>query len=133
MADLARENDRLAKERMRTEYNERMKAKLSRFVVEDRVLLKQDRLRKSISAWDPFVVTYTYGSLITASRTHPYHQVRTRNSSFFKLFRFDESEDETEVASPVEAKTGKPVAIVNQGQNRDSRPTHSRAMRTCKT
>ena len=117
--DLARKNDRIAKERMTIEYNERMKTKLCRFVVGDRVLLKQDRLNKSMSAWDPdpYTVTYTNGSMITASRTYPYPQVRTRNSSFFKLFRFDELDDETEVARTVEAKTGRPTANETQDSN----------------
>jgi hypothetical protein len=85
---IARENDRAAKERMRIEYNMRMRVIEPIIVRGSRVLVKNEKRSKTTPLWDPnpFVVTNIKGSMVTAER---YGKVITRNSSCFKLFRFD--------------------------------------------
>ena len=82
---LAEDNDAKAKDRMKQEYDHRMKVRECRLGVGDLVLVQQPQSRKNTTKWDPcpYVVETVVGSTITASR--PNHTI-TRNSSHFKLY-----------------------------------------------
>jgi hypothetical protein len=110
---LAQENDRIAKERMKQEYDHRMRVKECGIEVGCKVLLKLKPHRKSTSKWgkDPYVVKEVNGSMVTAARQN--HLV-TRNSSFFKRFRYDLEEDI--VATD-------PVEMVTEASANESQPT----------
>ena len=85
------ENDRRAKLRMQAEYDSRMRAKECTIAVGCKVLIKQERVNKSTSPWDPkpFLVTNVNGSMITAAG---HDKVTTRNSSFLMPYRPEEGE-----------------------------------------
>ena len=82
-----------------------------------KVLFAREQTNKAISKWDPdpFTVVYIKGSLLTAERKHPQSQTVTRNSSFFKIFRYDFEEEEnftTKIRVPL-------VEVVSQPLVRD--------------
>lgn len=91
MHKLAKHNDDVAKQRMKREYDSRMRARECPIRVGDMVLHKWARPDKSKSIWDPnpYEVVTMKGSMVTAKRSEPEHKV-TRNSSFFKIL-FDPS------------------------------------------
>jgi hypothetical protein len=91
-------NDGKAKERMRKEYNRRMKAQEPCFKVGDSVLAKLAKINKTTPRWDniPYSITSINGSMITVSR--PDHQM-TRNSSCFKEYIFDDDDTQNNVTS----------------------------------
>ena len=77
------------------------------------MLWNRPRTRKAISPWDPdpFTVQSIKGSMITVERSYPTRQTMTRNSSFFKLYRTpDTDEDEARPARTVEATTNQEAA-----------------------
>jgi hypothetical protein len=82
---LAEDNDAKAKNRMKQEYDQRMKVRECRLTVGDLVLVQQPQTLKSSTKWDPcpYVVETVVGSMITAARAD--HTI-TRNSSHFKLY-----------------------------------------------
>ena len=82
---LAEDNDAKAKNRMKQEYDQRMKVRECRLTVGDLVLVQQPQTQKSSTKWDPcpYVVETVVGSMITAARAD--HTI-TRNSSHFKLY-----------------------------------------------
>ena len=88
----ARENDKHGKESMRIENDKRLKTRERNISVGSRVLVKWNKTGKAQSVWDPtaYTVTYTNGTLITATR---HNHTITRNSSFFKLFHCDDEYD----------------------------------------
>jgi transposase InsO family protein len=103
--ETARRNDEIAKAKMEKEYNCRMRTRESQLKVGSRVLIKLKKNRKAVSAWnvdEPYVVTGIKGSMITASRQG---HTTTRNSSFFKLFRFDEENGQTNINQHLNDKT----------------------------
>jgi hypothetical protein len=110
---LAQKNDGEAKERMKQEYDTRMRAREGSIGIGSIVLVKQERKNKLMPAWDPnpYTVTLINGSLITAKRTYPTHHEITRNSSFFKRYIYYDDENSNEIPAPTpgEIKTG-PVA-----------------------
>ena len=83
--EIAKENDKLAKLKMKEEYDKRMKVKKPTIKEGSRVMVKWDRKNKTKAFWDPlpYMVTKVKGSMITAERESPRHTV-TRNSSRFK-------------------------------------------------
>lgn len=91
--DTAQQNDKAAKERMRDEFNKRMHARERVIGVGN--LLKREQSSKRISPWDPdpYRVTHLNGSLVTATREYPNSQTVVRNSSFFKLYWYEEDWD----------------------------------------
>ena len=76
---------------MKLEYDNRMRVKECGIVVGRKVLIRLKTHKKSTPKWDgkPYVVTEVNGSTVTAAR---HNHVTTRNSSFFKRFRFAISE-----------------------------------------
>jgi hypothetical protein len=91
---IARENDNLAKQRMKTEYDRRMRAQESSISIGSRVLVQQGQPRKNVSILDPepYTVVGINGSMVTAQRRG--HNI-TRNSSFFKVVHWhDDSDDD---------------------------------------
>ena len=107
---VARRNDDLAKEKMRKEYDTRMRARKCAISVGSSVLIKLNRTDKTTPAWDPvpYTVTHVKGSLVTAQR--PNHTM-TRNSSFFKLFRhIDDDDDDSKSTSASNASENAPTA-----------------------
>ena len=88
---IAQENDRISKQNMKLEYDNRMRVKECGIVVGCKVLIRLKTHKKSTPKWDgkPYVVTEVNGSMVTAAR---HNHVTTRNSSFFKRFRFAISE-----------------------------------------
>lgn len=92
----AQQNDRKAKDRMKQEFDARMRTKEPSIGVGSLVLLKRTQTSKKTSAWDPdpFRVTRTNGSMIEAKRTFPREQAVVRNSSFFKPYRYEEAYEE---------------------------------------
>jgi transposase InsO family protein len=100
----ARENDAKGKERMRVEFDARLRARIPDLRVGMKVLLKKKRENKSTTVWDadPYRITEVNGSMLTASRSD--HQT-TRNSSQFKPFyEAEASESEDEVLEAAEAE-----------------------------
>ena len=92
---LAQENDRILKDRMKQEYDHRMRVKECGLEVGCKVLLKLKPHRKSTSKWDriPYEVKEVKGRMVTAAR---HDHTITRNSSFFKRFRYDLHESMSE-------------------------------------
>ena len=81
---------------MKKNYDKAMKVKECLLKIGDRVLLRWNRTNKTMSIWDPnpYTVQETKGSMISASRTFPDNHSLTRNSSYFKLFRvYNDEED----------------------------------------
>jgi len=104
-------NDAKAKRRMEAEYNRRMRVKEPIITIGSKVLIKLKRNRKSDSEWDvkrPYVVTAVKGSMVTDSRDD---HTTTRNSSCFKLYRFDLDEDELTVQVDAEKPTAPGVSF----------------------
>ena len=89
-------NDKKAKERMKVEFDRRMRTTERSIGVGSLVLLKRPQISKEISRWDtdPCRMTSVKGSLITAAREFPKYHVVVRNWSFFKLYRFEIEEEE---------------------------------------
>ena len=100
----AKLNDYAAKNRMKREYDERMRAREPDINIGDQVLIKLTSLSKSTPSWDPdpYVVTSIKGSMITATRAGA---SVTRNSSFFKVLVGDFEEEEVEEEQPVDRST----------------------------
>ena len=96
--EFARKNQLKANEQMQKEFDERMRVKECNIRLGSLVLVKLKKISKSTPSWDPnpYQVTAVNGSMITAMR-HGYST--TRNSSFFKLFRFDDTDSENESSS----------------------------------
>ena len=89
------ENDRKAKEYMKREYDARMKTRECTIVIGDWVMVRRDK-KYRVSPWDPelYTVTGIKGSMIEATRFN--HHI-TRNSSFFKILSFRDSNLEESV------------------------------------
>jgi hypothetical protein len=95
--ELAKKNDSEAKLRMKKDYDARMSVVESSISMGCQVLLKLDKKNKSTPSWDPepYRVSAMNGSQITATRGD---RSTTRNSSFFKLLRHcDDDDDVVEV------------------------------------
>jgi hypothetical protein len=109
----ARFNDNLAKANMMAEYNKRMRVKPSEIKIGSFVLIKRERTRKDISPWDPneYMVTGMNGSMITVRREFPEPHQTTRNSSFFKLKRFDMSDE------PAQGLQAQATVVSNENGN----------------
>jgi len=92
---LAQKNDSEAKERMKREYDARMRARECNIGIGSTVLVKQERKNKLMAAWDPnpYTVTLINGSLVTAKRTYPTRHEITRNSSFFKRYLYEDDDE----------------------------------------
>ena len=120
----ARANDEQLKQRMTEQYNKRMRAHVSNFVVGSRVLLFSERSRKSDTNWDPqpYVVTSINGVMVTAAR---HDHVVTRNSSFFKLL----VEKTHTQATPTVSETTQTSAtsVANESTLADTPPSASLA------
>lgn len=95
----AQSNDHKAKERMKIEYDRRMRVVERNIGVGSRVLLKRQTTSKREAPWDPdpFRVTHMNGSLITAKLSHPKNQTVVSNSSFFKVYRADDTDMEDDL------------------------------------
>lgn len=80
---------------MKLQYDARMHTRECDINIGSKVLLKRERVNKAVSPWDPdtYEVTHMKGSLVTARRSYPFPHETTRNSSFFKPFRYDEDEE----------------------------------------
>jgi hypothetical protein len=87
----ARRNHEVATARMKDEYDARMRVNQSNMDIGSLVLIKLKKSQKSTPIWDPdpYRVIGINGTQITASR---HDRTTTRNSSFFKLFRYDDDE-----------------------------------------
>ena len=81
------ENDIRAKPRMQAEYDSRMRAKKCTIAISCKVLIKQERVNKSTSPWDPkpFLGTSVNGSMITAAR----HDKETKFETLLSLSSID--------------------------------------------
>jgi hypothetical protein len=95
VADLhsfAKANDTEAKQRMKEDYDRRMRAIEPTIFIGSKVLIKLEKVNKLTPAWDPnpFTVVAIKGSMVTAERSGS--NPVTRNSSFFKLYRFDDDD-----------------------------------------
>ena len=88
---IARENDRAAKQRMKEEFDARMRVKECQIRVGSKVLMRAIRTNKYMSNWDPnpFTVTRVNHSMLTVKRDHPFRREFARNSSCFKLCRYE--------------------------------------------
>ena len=88
----ARRNHEVATARMKLEYDNRMRVTTSNINIGSLVLIKLKKERKSTPIWDPdpYRVIAINGSQITASR---HDRTTTRNSSFFKFFRYNDDEE----------------------------------------
>ena len=87
-------NDAKAKKRMEAEYNQRMRAREPTITLGSKVVIQLKKKCKSDSGWDierPFEVIAIKGSMITAKR---HDHTTTRNSSCFKLYRYESNENE---------------------------------------
>ena len=78
------QRDKLSKEKTKTYFNKRFGARVSRIKVGDFVLVKQPKINKLTSKFDPkpYQVNTIKGTMITARR--PNHQI-TRNVQHFKF------------------------------------------------
>ena len=91
---LAKYNDKLAKDKMKREYDDRMRVKECKLETGDCVLVRREKKCKSMSIWDPdpYIVKETRGSMVIATR---HNHTITRNSSFFKAINmYGEDEDD---------------------------------------
>ena len=81
--EIVEQNDRIAKHRMKEYADRKRKAKTSQFQLGDTVLIRQRRLNKLTTRFDPspFYITRIKGTMITARRRGKYV---TRNASHFK-------------------------------------------------
>ena len=125
-------NDAKAKRRMEAEYNRRMRVKEPIITIGSKVLIKLKRNRKSDSAWDaekPYVVTAVKGSMVTASRDD---HTTTRNSSCFKLYRYDFDDDELIMPARPEKPTAPRVSFSETREEAPpvSSPQQSQAQNT---
>jgi hypothetical protein len=100
----ATQNDARAKEKMKTHFDETMKTRMPQINVGSKVLIRQERNRKSDTFWDPnpFVVVEIKGSMVTAEREG---RRTTRNSSFFKRV-VDYFDEDWELDSKFSAEGG---------------------------
>jgi hypothetical protein len=109
---MAREQHKAYAERMKRQYDLKMRAKECPIQVGDTVLFRREITRKNVSPWDPhpFTVFHKNGSLISAKREYPTRQVITRNSSRFELW-FETSEPKAETATDqlMEAQAQQPT------------------------
>ncbi|XP_052777873.1 uncharacterized protein K02A2.6-like [Mya arenaria] len=89
----ARENDAYQKAKMKSYADAKRHAKPATFNVGDSVLVKQHKTNKFSTPFDsqPYKITKINGSMITAKRGD---KSITRNSSFFKLIRLQDSDSE---------------------------------------
>ena len=73
---------------MKKRFDKQIKFKECKLRSVDKVLFKQDAIRKDMPHWDPnpFTIIDVKGSLVTANRIYPKQQCISRNSCF-KLFR----------------------------------------------
>ena len=110
---IAREHHKVNAQRMKELFDRQMKAKDCPIRVGDQVLFKRETVRKDVSPWDPdpFNVTLTKGSLITASRNYPKQQCITRNSSCFKLYRGPELEEGEQIEDPTDHAKAEPHSM----------------------
>ena len=99
---LARENDVKAKQKMKVEYDKRMNVKESSIREGSKVVTRWCRNNKSKALWDPlpYVVTNVKGTMVTAKRDNPLHQL-TRNSSKFKEINCENNEENTNIQDDV--------------------------------
>ena len=100
----ARRNHEVATARMKDEYDARMRVNQSNIDIGSLVLIKLKNSQKSTPIWDPdpYKVIGINGTQITASR---HDRTTTRNSSFFKLFRYDDDEGPGSNTIPNSANT----------------------------
>ncbi len=91
----AAQNDQLAKDRMKREYDNRMRVRECPVTIGSMVKMKNQRVNKSspINDPEPYIVTEINGTMITARKRDG--TTKTRNASFFSPYHtsyFDEGE-----------------------------------------
>jgi glycogen debranching enzyme len=113
----AKRNHDMATARMKLEYDNRMRVTKSNIDIGSLVLIKLKKERKSTPIWDPdpYRVIAINGSQITASR---HDRTTSRNSSFFKLFRYNDDEDLVEHTAPLR----KPSIVTSTDTESTSNP-----------
>ena len=96
--EVAAKNDSQAKESMIKHANADKHTKAPQFKVNDTVMVKLDRTNKFQPIYDPslispYIISDINGTMITARRTNPPHEI-TRNCAFFRRVNFSKKSKE---------------------------------------
>jgi hypothetical protein len=126
-----KENDSIAKERMKRYADQRRGTRPQYFDMQDRVLVKNQNRRKLDSVYNqrPYEVVAVNGSMITAEAKNG--KRITRNASFFKKIECQDAEDEDQddydlpdLPEPVQDPDPNPASPARRSQRPRRLPEH---------